>query len=704
MTFSCNHCQTRYHIADEKVRGKILQVRCRSCQNLVEVKDPELASTSRPTSATSMTLLGIAAIPREAEAFAKPANTPATSLPKPSSPPPIAPKTTSPLPNYAARPVAPVPTPLQPNRPPAPKQAVPPNPPQPLVPPKSPAPAARPSTPMPSYATRPAVSNSAPIQPTKPPAPIKPVSSQSAPMYIPSVVAALQNTPGSQPSKSSNGAGPVSIALPLQPLMPPTEPKHWYFNRKGERNGPLRFSELTALIMESAVRPEDYAWSPEIVTWKQIKDVPLFSVYLPKEPPPFEETPNLAPVSAELSALATAPVALPPALTPVAVAPEAPKVSPPIPVALPASLPTPLAAAKPTVPVVLAVTKATAKPPAVTKAAAKPPVVVKSTIGAQSGVQPDGPTASPSATMLQASMTQKSGPTPTTKDIFANESFGAIPDAVSFRGPPQGEMSALIPISAIKPPIQRRLLLPVLLSVAFIAVAALAYTFGQGLSPNSLGTQTKDNPEDNPEDHRITPVISDKDIANLGGNNPIDSVPDPLNPTKTPKITKIKPANSDEPSTPGTPIEEPETPMVAIKDPLAEAKAAAELEKNKDLFGKKTSVSPTLTPDLGSNTTPPPSNATGSEKIAMEIISNYSGRSQNCINRSLTNGEFRKETRLNVAINSDKEGKVTSVSVGNTPANSTIETCLKGVYSGLNFKKAGGAVSLKFPIIVTPSF
>jgi hypothetical protein len=505
-------------------------------------------------------------------------------------------------------------------------------------------------------------------------------------MYVPNTVAALQSSPSSQ--RSTNPSAVVQAHLP-PPILPPTEPKHWYFNRKGERNGPLRFSELTALITEGSVKPEDYAWSPEIVTWKQVKEVSLFSVYLPKEPPPFEETPTPTAARTEIAALHPEPAVLLPVVAPSAVIHVAAKVLPTL--AVTSSAPTAPITAKPAVPVA----------PVVTKTPAKPPVVVKSTIGAQSGVQPDGPTASPSATMLQASLAQRSGPTPTTKDIFAavKDPFGAIPDAADFSAHPQREMSALIPISAIRPPLKRRLLVPALISIAFIAVAGLAYTFGQGTSNQPLDAKTNDSIEDNSDNNHIAPVINDKAIANLNSlgetHSPSPVVPE-LNLTKNAPNPKSKPDNPGE-----TPVTE--TEPVEVKDPIAEAKAAAEIEKNKDLFGKKTSVGPTITPVVtpGASADSPTS---GSEKIAMEIISDYSGRSQNCVNRSLTNSEFRKETRLNVSISSDKDGKVTAVSVGNAPANSTIETCLKGVYGGLNFKKAGGALNLKFPIIVALSF
>ncbi|HEV8321691.1 MAG TPA: zinc-ribbon domain-containing protein, partial [Myxococcota bacterium] len=40
MNFHCQKCQTRYTIADDKIRGKVLKVRCRSCAALITVRDP----------------------------------------------------------------------------------------------------------------------------------------------------------------------------------------------------------------------------------------------------------------------------------------------------------------------------------------------------------------------------------------------------------------------------------------------------------------------------------------------------------------------------------------------------------------------------------------------------------------------------------------------------------------------------------------
>src|SRR5688572_355371 len=39
MKFVCERCQTRYSIADDKVRQKILKIRCKTCENVITVRD-----------------------------------------------------------------------------------------------------------------------------------------------------------------------------------------------------------------------------------------------------------------------------------------------------------------------------------------------------------------------------------------------------------------------------------------------------------------------------------------------------------------------------------------------------------------------------------------------------------------------------------------------------------------------------------------
>src|SRR5688572_3336705 len=40
LNFACDKCQKRYSIADEKVRGKSVKIRCKHCQNVITVEGP----------------------------------------------------------------------------------------------------------------------------------------------------------------------------------------------------------------------------------------------------------------------------------------------------------------------------------------------------------------------------------------------------------------------------------------------------------------------------------------------------------------------------------------------------------------------------------------------------------------------------------------------------------------------------------------
>ncbi|WP_434299359.1 GYF domain-containing protein [Corallococcus exiguus] len=50
MNFTCDNCQKRYSIADEKVRGKTVKVRCKNCQNVVTVEGPAEEESTRVVS------------------------------------------------------------------------------------------------------------------------------------------------------------------------------------------------------------------------------------------------------------------------------------------------------------------------------------------------------------------------------------------------------------------------------------------------------------------------------------------------------------------------------------------------------------------------------------------------------------------------------------------------------------------------------
>jgi len=49
MKFVCDRCQTKYSIADERVRGKVLKVKCKSCANVITVREARPSSAGLPT-------------------------------------------------------------------------------------------------------------------------------------------------------------------------------------------------------------------------------------------------------------------------------------------------------------------------------------------------------------------------------------------------------------------------------------------------------------------------------------------------------------------------------------------------------------------------------------------------------------------------------------------------------------------------------
>src|SRR4029453_14767156 len=56
MKFVCDRCQTKYSIADERVRGKVLKVKCKTCANVIVVRE-----AGRPPSVAGVPTLSAAA-------------------------------------------------------------------------------------------------------------------------------------------------------------------------------------------------------------------------------------------------------------------------------------------------------------------------------------------------------------------------------------------------------------------------------------------------------------------------------------------------------------------------------------------------------------------------------------------------------------------------------------------------------------------
>ncbi len=76
MKFLCDRCKTRYSIGDDRVRGKILKIRCKNCANVITVRegmavdDSAPADRARPTTAAPMAAATAPATGALASAFA----------------------------------------------------------------------------------------------------------------------------------------------------------------------------------------------------------------------------------------------------------------------------------------------------------------------------------------------------------------------------------------------------------------------------------------------------------------------------------------------------------------------------------------------------------------------------------------------------------------------------------------------------------
>ena len=69
MKFVCERCHTRYSIADDKVRQKILKIRCKTCENVITVRDPASSAPEPPVSEAQPAATTITAQANRLESF-----------------------------------------------------------------------------------------------------------------------------------------------------------------------------------------------------------------------------------------------------------------------------------------------------------------------------------------------------------------------------------------------------------------------------------------------------------------------------------------------------------------------------------------------------------------------------------------------------------------------------------------------------------
>src|SRR5258706_8081407 len=94
MQFSCESCKAQLQIADEKVRGKRLIVRCKRCGAKIAISDPALAKAQPRVIAPPSPATDVAASMRAAPSKPAPvASKPVPALSKPATAPKAHPST-----------------------------------------------------------------------------------------------------------------------------------------------------------------------------------------------------------------------------------------------------------------------------------------------------------------------------------------------------------------------------------------------------------------------------------------------------------------------------------------------------------------------------------------------------------------------------------------------------------------------------------
>ena len=81
MKFLCDRCKTRYSIGDERVRGKILKIRCKNCANVITVREgmaaePEAAPPEPVVRAKKPTMVAPVALEERSAAASEPIRSP----------------------------------------------------------------------------------------------------------------------------------------------------------------------------------------------------------------------------------------------------------------------------------------------------------------------------------------------------------------------------------------------------------------------------------------------------------------------------------------------------------------------------------------------------------------------------------------------------------------------------------------------------
>jgi len=314
MKFLCPSCKAKYQIADEKVAGRQVRMKCRKCGFVIPLSEIPTAPTSVPPGEEGAVAPAIPKAPLAPTGTAPAAPkapspaAPAVSAAKPASP--AAPSVGAVKP---ASPAAPAVGPAKPGAPAAPpavsaKPAVPPRRPTladvaigpakpgaPVVRPAAPSAPGTPSAAIPAPpAARPAAPGARPATPAPAPKPaVTPAAAAAAAAVAPaaSSAAAVSLLSALEEEEDENddathilkggaladafgalvGAAPVVEATGQVVGMPADE---WFVGINDVPVGPIRLGEIRKRAMLGAITPDAMVWRDGLEAWRPLKTFP----------------------------------------------------------------------------------------------------------------------------------------------------------------------------------------------------------------------------------------------------------------------------------------------------------------------------------------------------------------------------------------------------------------------------------------------
>jgi len=256
MKFHCDRCKTRYSIADERVRGKILKIRCKNCSAVITVK--------------------------EGGQVPAPPRTPEPEVVRPKGPAAAAGASRPPMPAQSKGAAAPRPKPAIPT-----SQA------KPAIPSSQARPQVLAQAKPAGQAAHPVrLGTNAPTPGARPGAVAQARASLASRSTATGAQQAVRGAAAAKPESALQGAFAQALRRPAEPgpadsvsSAPATLDAEWYVSEDGEQFGPYELRQAQDWV--GSRRPDDelYCWSEGFDDWLPVEKVSHFRGLRASRPP-----------------------------------------------------------------------------------------------------------------------------------------------------------------------------------------------------------------------------------------------------------------------------------------------------------------------------------------------------------------------------------------------------------------------------------